>query len=184
MERENKKGLSIAPRILHKMKISHLLLIVLISCSTPKKQDPPKQDIEIVNVGSKLQTQFFDITVNKVELKSSIYTYYRRERPEPGNAYLIINTTFYNSGTESRLITDGVILFYIGEKQYLFDKSEVFLSEKYGLKFDQINPMTSKTTNLVYQIPIGIVGDAYYAPGRSEADKFIFLGKIDSSSLL
>jgi len=51
--------------------------------------------------------------------------------------------------------------------------------EGWGLMMDQINPLTSKTTKLVYKIPAEIKGLAYYRPGRSNKNDLISLGNIE-----
>jgi hypothetical protein len=46
------------------------------------------------------------------------------------------------------------------------------------LFLEQLNPLTQKTTNLVYKIPKEIKGPAYYKPGRADNDQRIFLGDL------
>jgi hypothetical protein len=107
-------------------------------------------------------------------IKSSFSEY----KPDTGNAFLILNTTFKNIDTESRTIVDGSVFIISNGKEYEFDKSETIMADGYGVFLDQINPLTSKTTKLVYQIPVDIKGKLYYNPGRSDKDQRVYLGNL------
>ena len=133
-----------------------------------------------VKVGEVLKTDYFDITVNKAELQDRVSTgnEFSDLKPEDGNMYLIINATFKNTDSESRMLMDGSVWINYNGKDYEFDKSETIMAEGYGLLLDQINPLTSKTTNLVYKIPAEVKGDAYWQPGRSDDDERILLGTL------
>lgn len=132
-------------------------------------------------VGETLSTEYFDVTVKKVGVQNSVDT----GNPlvslpaEDGNKYLIMEVTFKNTSNESRMLMDGEVLINYNGKEYKYDKSEAVMLEGWGLMLDQINPLTSKTTNLVYKIPAEIKGTAYYQPGRSDSDDLINLGNID-----
>lgn len=132
-------------------------------------------------VGETLPTEYFEVTVNKVSVQNSVSTgnEFSDLKPESGTRYLIINTTFKNTSNESRMLMDGEVLVNYNGKDYTFDKSETVMAEGFGLLLDQINPLTAKTTNLVYKIPAELKGTAYYKPGRSGSDDLIDLGNIE-----
>ncbi len=133
-----------------------------------------------VKVGEILKTDYFDITVNKVGLNNSVDTgnEFSDLKPESGINYLVINATFKNTDSESRMLVDGSVWINYNGKDYEFDKSEPIMLEGWGLLLEQINPLTSKTTNLVYKIPTEVKGDAYWQPGRSDDDERIYLGTL------
>lgn len=133
-----------------------------------------------VKVGEILKTDYFDITVNKVGLNNSVDTgnEFSDLKPESGINYLVINATFKNTDRESRMLVDGSVWINYNGKDYEFDKSEPIMLEGWGLLLEQINPLTSKTTNLVYKIPTEVKGDAYWQPGRSDDDERIYLGTL------
>lgn len=143
---------------------------------TEQKTEAPKG----VGVGETLHTDYFDITVNKVSLEDRVNTgnEFADLKPEQGNLYLIINATFKNTDKESRMLMDGSVWINYNGKDYEFDKSETVMLEGWGLLLDQINPLTSKTTNLVYKIPAEIKGNAYWQPGRADNDQKILLGNL------
>ena len=146
------------------------------SSSTEQSAEAPTG----VKVGEVLKTDYFDITVNKVEVKDRVSTgnEFSDLKPEDGNSYLIINATFKNTDSESRMLMDGSVWINYNGKDYEFDKSETVMAEGWGVLLDQINPLTSKTTNLVYKIPTEVKGDAYWQPGRSDDDQRILLGTL------
>ena len=131
-------------------------------------------------IGQTLKTDYFDVTVNKAGLSKKINTgnEFLDKAAEEGNQFLIINTTFKNTDKESRMITEGTVYITYNGKEYEFDKSETIIAEGWGLMLDQINPLTKKTTNLVYKIPEEIKGPATFKPGRSDNDQRISLGDL------
>lgn len=138
-------------------------------------------EVKSVPIGEPLHTQYFDVTVNGVGSFGSIkFSEYSKLSEEKGMSYLILNTTFKNTDNESRMIMDGVILINYNGKEYKFDHSETVMEEGWGTLLDQINPLTSKTTNLVYKLPSEITGPAYYRPGRANANSLISLGNIET----
>jgi len=133
-----------------------------------------------IGIGQTLKTEYFEVTVSKADLKNKINTgnEYSDVTAEQGNQFLIITTTFKNIDNESRMLIDGSVFINYNGKDYEFDKSEVVLADGFGLFLDQINPLTSKTTKLVYKLPAEIKGPAYYKPGRAGDDEKIFLGDL------
>jgi len=139
----------------------------------------PIQD-PIPTIGDKINTGYFEISLNKVWIDSKVKTgnQFMDIGPEAGGKFLILNITFKNIDTESRLFDEGSVFIDYNNKVYEFDKTEMILAEGWGSFFDQLNPLISKTTNLVYKIPSEIKGVAYWEPGRNYDKKRFFLGKI------
>lgn len=144
--------------------------------SEQTEQKPPSS--KGTGVGEVLKTQYFDIIVNKVTVNDRVNTgnEFADLKPEQGNKYLIINASFKNTDNESRMLLDGSVWITYNGKEYEYDKSETVMLEGWGLLLDQINPLTTKTTNLVYKIPAEITGPAFWQPGRADSDERIFLG--------
>ena len=133
-----------------------------------------------VGVGEILHTDYFDITVNKVYLEDRVNTgnQFADKKQEAGNMYLIINASFKNTDNESRMLMDGSVWINYNGKNYEFDKAETMMLEGWGLLLEQINPLTTKTTNLVYKIPAEVKGAAYWQPGRANSNQKILLGNL------
>jgi hypothetical protein len=135
----------------------------------------------ILKIGDVLKTEYFDVVVNKISISDKVSTgnEFADKGTEQGNRFLIINVTFKNTDKESRMLFDGSLWINYNGRDYEFDKSETIMYDGWGLFLDQINPLISITTNLVYKIPIEIKGPAFYQPGRSSKSDLIFLGNID-----
>lgn len=150
-----------------------------------KKNDPSSGTAEettkvAVQIGQVLQTDYFDVTVNQISIKDRVSTgnEFADLKKEAGNKYLIINTTFKNTDRESRMLTEGTVWINYNGKDYEFDKSETVMLDGWGVMMEQLNPLTSITTNLVYKIPEEITGVAMLQPGRSGNDQKINLGEL------
>lgn len=148
--------------------------------SSSEQTETKKSEPTGVGVGQVLKTDYFDITVNEVSLNDRVNTgnQFADLKPEQGNMYLIINASFKNTDSESRMLMDGSVWIEYNGKNYEFDKAETVMLEGWGLLLDQINPLTTKTTNLVYKIPSEIKGPAYWQPGRAKKSQRIFLGNL------
>jgi len=133
-----------------------------------------------VTIGQTLKTDYFEVTIKKAGLAKKIDTgnEFTDVKAEEGTNFLVLETTFKNIDDESRMLTDGSVFINYNGKDYEFDKSETIMADGYGLFLDQINPLTSKTTKLVYKIPAEVKGPAYYQPGRASSDEKIFLGNL------
>ncbi|HTF17868.1 MAG TPA: DUF4352 domain-containing protein [Chryseolinea sp.] len=133
-----------------------------------------------VGIGQVMHTDYFDVIVNKATIQESVNTgnQFTDLEPETGILYLVINASFKNTDNESRMILDGSVWVNYNGKKYEFDKSETIMQEGWGLLLDQINPLITKTTNLVYKISTEIKGPAYYQPGRANNDQLILLGQL------
>lgn len=129
-----------------------------------------------VDVGKPLKTQYFEVTVKSVGMADEVPE--ADIKKDANSTFIVMDITFKNIDNESRMITDGEILINYKGKDYKFDKSETVMADGYGLFLDQINPLTSKSTKLIYKIPTEIKGTAYYHPGRSDDDQLINLGEI------
>lgn len=149
---------------------------------TPRPADEKKEEAQptTIGVGQVLRTEYFDVTVNKASTNQSVRTgnQFADKDPEQGILYLILNVTYKNTDNESRMISDGSVFINYNGKMYEYDKAETIMLDGWGILLDQINPLTSKTTNIVYKIPAEIKGSAYYEPGRNYDSKRIYLGDL------
>ncbi|MDB5030844.1 DUF4352 domain-containing protein [Mucilaginibacter sp.] len=140
----------------------------------------PSSSSNVIQVGQTLKSDMFEIRVNKVEVSDWVNTgnEFADLKREDGSQYIVFNATFKNIDTESRMLIDGKLTVNYNGKDYDFDKSETILLDGWGLVLDQINPLVSKTTNIVYKVPKELKGDVYWVPGRTSGDEKILLGAI------
>lgn len=184
-----KKKLSTGKKVL----IGVGILIVLIAITRPKKASTEDEttekgaNIEMskpVGIKEVLKTPYFEVTINKQYVTFNIETgnEFADKKADEGNMFLVLNTSFRNTDTESRMMTDGTLLVNTNDgKEYKFEQSETIMLDGWGLMLKNINPLNTVTTNVVYQIPEKLKGKVYYQPSRSE-DK-IFLGDFDLTNL-
>lgn len=157
------------------------LFIFIPICSNESKNSSSVQENlptpTVATIGESLTVGYFQIKVNSVKVQKTVNTgnMFSNLKADAGNVYFIMNVTFRNIDKESRMVVDGDLIFLVDGKEYVFDQSESVLADGYGLFLDQLNPLVSKTTNLVYKIPEGLKGKAYYRPGRNSGDMRIFL---------
>lgn len=142
----------------------------LASANTTQKQVP---------LNTPLQTKYFQVTVTDVKISKSVKTgnQFSDLKPEEGNKFVILGITLKNTDNESRMMFEGKLIIDYNGKQYSFEQSEPVFAEGWGIT-ENINPMVTKKTKVVYKIPDEISGTAYYNPARSENDEVIFLGPI------
>ncbi len=146
----------------------------------PEATEPPPAPTG-VGLGEVLQTEYFDVTVNEAGLSNKVETgnEFADLQAEPGNRFIILNATFKNTGNESRMLFGaGSIFINYNGKDYEFSKAEMILADGWGLMLEELNPLTSTTTNLVFKIPEEVSGDAYWQPSRASGDEKIFLGTL------
>jgi len=141
------------------------------------KEESKSNDI---GIGQVLKTDYFEITVNKVETAKKVNTgnQYLDLKQEAGSKYLILDVSIKNIDSESRMLTSGSVFIQYNGKNYEFDKDETVLADGWGLLLDQINPLLTKKTKLVYKIPEEISGVGRWNPGRTNSDDIISLGEI------
>lgn len=170
-----------------KLALGFLVLLIVIALLPDEKENTPPHSSPIEQkstektpdkpqIGVPISAGYFEVVIHKAYLSPTVNTgneFADISAPE-GSQFVILKTTFKNVDSESRMILDGKIEVNYQGKNYEFDKAETIAAEGWGLFLDQINPLTSKTTNLVYTIPKEVKGPAYYVVGRSDAR--IYLG--------
>jgi hypothetical protein len=172
-----------------------LLSTALVTACKEKTEDEqieaaaagPASDVEKesesaagVQIGQTLKTKYFDVTVNSAKTSKDVKTgnEFGDVAPEEGNKFLIIDITLKNTDNESRMMFDGEVKISYNGKEYKYEQPELIAAEGWGMIMDNINPLVTKKTKLVYKIPAEITGEAFYYPARSGDDDRISLGTI------
>lgn len=158
--------------------VSFFIGICVWSCSGSGGSQ--SASMKIVQIGEPLATDFFDVTVEATEMAYKVNTgnQFTSLKEQEGHVYLLIKANFKNVDSESRMIDGGMVIINYNGKDYKFDSPEPIIEEGWGIFLDQINPLTSKITRLVYKLPVEIKGPAYYQPGRNSDGGLISLGEI------
>ena len=133
-----------------------------------------------VGIRNTLKTEYFDVTVESVKTAKSVkIDGFQDLKEEAGNKYLVIDVTLKNTDKESRMMFDGTVVVKANGQEYKYEEAETILADGWGIIMDNINPLVTKKTKLVYKIAEELKGTAYYNPARSDADEVINLGTID-----
>lgn len=130
-------------------------------------------------IGTSVIAGNFEVTANDYKVTNFINTGnpYLNKRAAEGDTYLLIRATYKNIDYEGRTILSAGSLFieYDG-KEYEFDKTESILAEGFGVTFEALNPLSKKTTWLVFPIAAEIKGGVLWQPAASKEK--IYLGEI------
>lgn len=181
------------------MFIIKRLSLVMISCSvlatgfiSCAEEDPTATDTSVdapaeekkssteVAIGQTLKTEYFDVTVGSAKASKSVrIDEIQNLEQEAGNKYLVFDVTLKNTDSESRMMFDGEVIIKANGKEYKYEVPEPVFSDGWGMIMDNINPLVTKKTKLVYKIPDELKGTAYYHPARSDDDQVINLGPIN-----
>lgn len=135
-----------------------------------------KVEKKLPTVGEKMVTSHFEIALKGYKIQNSVTTgnMFIKLEPEQGNKYLVLDVSYKNIDNESRMIGgEGKVFVDYNGKEYEYDKSETLLADGYGVLLDQLNPLTNKSTKLVFKIPSELKGKIYWAPSRSNERFFV-----------
>lgn len=169
------------------MGILLISLLSIICCTSNDKSTEASTDVQessstpsakLSNIKDSIDVFPFEVIVNDFDLRNSIGNNYTHFKSEKGNVLLTISLTFKNMDTESRAFSGGILIIIMNDKKYFFDKEERPFIDGYQIKYDQINPLISKTVRLVYQIPKTIKGEAYFLLDNYN---FVRLGEIKAT---
>ncbi|MGL6130537.1 MAG: DUF4352 domain-containing protein, partial [Fusobacteriaceae bacterium] len=139
-----------------------------------------KTPISYNRKGETVETDYFNVTLNKISFTKDIRTgnQYSDLEENQDSLYITMNITFKNTSQESRYIQEGSLILSYNGKNYTFDKSETIMADGWGIMLDQINPLLSKKTNVVYKVPKEEPDRIIYIPGRNSKESgFIIYDK-------
>lgn len=145
-----------------------------VASSVEEKKAPTE-----VGIRNTLKTEYFDVTVENVKTAKSVkIDEFQDLKEEAGNKYLIIELTLKNTDKESRMMFNGSVIIKSNGQEYKYEDAETVLADGWGIIMDNINPLVTKKTKLVFKISDELKGTAYYNPARSDEDEVINLGPI------
>jgi hypothetical protein len=178
------------PRFIAKIAfvlIAVLIVVAIVALEKDKRKDaankmittPDKGPLE-VNMGQSLPARYFEVMAEQVAVfdKLSGSNLFVSIAKEDSSRYLVIDLILKNRDTESKLMPDGELLIENGSEKMKFDHSETILKEGWGQLMDNTGPGITNKTKLVYKIPGGASGKAYYYPDILYSEDRIFLMKL------
>jgi len=123
---------------------------------------------------------FFDVAVLGNVTRKNVSTGNRFAEPKPDSSsrFLIIDASFKNTDTESRIPQEGSLFISYNGKEYEYDAVEPITLEGYNIWFRKLNPLITMKTKIVYRIPDEIEGQVYWRPGRNSSDTRLWVGDV------
>ena len=114
--------------------------------------------------------EHFEVTLFGCTVKSDLGLKNKSAGPKPSadSEFLILDVSFKNEDTESRIPLAGSVFINYGGKRYQFDSPETVWQDGWDLRFGKINPLLTERTKLAYRIPLHMRGDADWVPGRNQ----------------
>ncbi len=145
--------------------------------ATTQEESIPQTEEAMPVIGDAVKAGYFEVTVNRASVENWVNTgnQFTDRKQEAGIKYLILNITFKNIDKKNRMMFDGELYINYGGQEYNYP-SEILLAEGWGIFLDTINPLMSKTTNLVYKLPGEMKGPVVWKPTRSR--ERIYVGDI------
>ena len=154
------------------------IVLPFTNCGTreAKKEEAPK----VIKVGEVLHTKYFDVKITNAGTTEHLDTgnQFSDKDADQGQVFCIMECSFTNTDSESRVLSDGKLILVKDGKEYLLEKSETIMLKGWGVMLSNINPLSTLTTNIVYQIPADFKGKVLYEPNRGDEQR-IFLGDVD-----
>lgn len=105
---------------------------------------------------------------------------YAEPKQWEGSRFFIVNASFKNLDTESRLPVGGSLFINYNGKDYEFDAVEPIVLQGYNIWFRSINPLITMKTKIVYRIPNEVSGEVFWRPGRNPTDTRLWLGTVNA----
>lgn len=129
---------------------------------------------------SQAEVGYFEVSANKAFATNKIGTGNKYAEPKPweGSRFFVVNASFKNISTESRLPIGGSLFINYNGKDYEFDTVEPIMLEGYNIWFKSINPLITMKTKIVYRIPNEVSGEVFWRPGRNPTDTRLWVGKV------
>lgn len=127
--------------------------------STSVSSEKVKSDVD-GTVGQVVQVGDLDFVVNSLDTNSEIGSEYLGQTAK--GVYLILNISITNNGNKAAHISDDSFKILSGEAKYSTDSTAGIYANEAGNSavFSELNPGTTQTTNIVFDVPQSVVDDA------------------------
>ncbi len=125
---------------------------------------------------------YFEISTDKAYATNKVGTGNSFVEPKTweGSRFFVVNASFKNLDTESRLPAEGSLLVNYNGKDYVFDTVEPIMLEGYNIWFRGVNPLITMKTKIVYRIPNEIEGEVFWRPGRNSSGTRLWVGRVSA----
>ncbi len=123
---------------------------------------------------------YFDIATghNRISRKVGTGNPYAEPKTSQDSRFFIVDASFKNNDTESRLPSEGSLFINYKGKEYEYDSPEPIMLEGYNIWFRKVNPLLTVKTKIVYRVPNEIEGEVFWRPGRNGNNTRLWVGNI------
>lgn len=144
-----------------------------------------RKQIELANkeranpTSNTMNTLSFKVTANSCTAATSLGgKILVASTDQPGNKFIILDSTWMNTATDSRRIEPGALLVDYQGKTYQFDSYERVIDPEYSLPPQAVNPMVSYRLKLAFRVPSELKGKVRWQPGGNPSNKTVACGSI------
>ena len=137
--------------------------------ATKNQEVGESQSNNLPRLGETVQTEYFLVTVNSIRFTDFVGNEFFNAKAESGNKLAVLNVTFKNIDSEGRMLEDGDLIAEYNGKRLVYDHTETILADGF-LNFATLNPLTTITGDIVFQIPTELNGRLYYRTPRSSKE--------------
>lgn len=126
--------------------------------------------------------EHFEISSSRCHESDTVGTNNQYAEPEQwdGSRFYIVDASFKNLDTESRLPAEGDLIIKSNGIEYTFDGTENVMLKGYGIYFKSINPLLTMKTKIVYRIPNEVSGPVFWRPGRNSEGVKLWCGNLSA----
>lgn len=141
---------------------------------------------DIIDFASKMKRTsrigHFEVSSSQCRESDTVGTKNKYAEPEQwdGSRFYIVDASFKNLDTESRLPAEGELVIKSNGIEYTFDGTESLMLKGYGIYFKSINPLLTMKTKIVYRIPNEISGPVFWRPGRNSDGVKLWCGNLSA----
>lgn len=140
--------------------------------------------LQAVKIGGLLHAGSFDITIKNASVSEILKTGNELADPKPqqGSQFLVIDGDYKNTDSTTHTLSSGYVAVDVDGKKLIYNKAELILNDGWGLIFEKVGPLITKSTKLVYRIPLNLKGKVYFYPFNNHDDVFE-IGVIENGKL-
>lgn len=126
---------------------------------------------------SSAQVGDIKVTANSCRLVSSLGIVAEPQHQD-GTKFLVLDATYENVATTSRMVYPGSLNVKLNGKTYKFSSVEMVISQDYVLPPTGLNPLVKYRSKLAYRVPENLSGKVTWTPGDNPKGVSVACGTI------
>ncbi|MBB4867609.1 hypothetical protein HNP46_006523 [Pseudomonas nitritireducens] len=126
---------------------------------------------------SSAQVGDIKVTANSCRMVSSLGIVAEPQHQD-GTKFLVLDATYENVATTSRMVYPGSLNVKLNGKTYKFSSVEMVISQDYVLPPTGLNPLVKYRSKLAYRVPENLSGKVTWTPGDNPKGVSVACGSI------